>query len=63
MQDRSECKRHFQNNCFNGKVTFTWKDKKVYEGDWVNNKMEGKGMFKWPDGKIYIFFFFINIKY
>lgn len=37
----------------NGRGTFKWPDKRVYEGEYVNDKKHGKGVFTWPDGRKY----------
>ena len=34
----------------NGKGTFTWPDKRRFEGYYKNGKKHGKGIFYWPDG-------------
>ena len=36
-----------------GKGTFSWKDGRKYEGDYVQDKKEGQGTFTWPNGKVY----------
>ena len=36
-----------------GKGVFTYKDGKVYKGDYVNDKKEGHGVCEWPDGRSY----------
>jgi len=37
----------------NGKGTYTWRDGRVYEGDYVMDKKHGHGKYRWADGRIY----------
>ena len=32
---------------------YTWKDGRIYLGEWKENRMHGKGRFSWPDGHSY----------
>lgn len=43
----------FDNNNFDGKGIFKWRDGRIYEGDWKNGKMHGYGIYIWPDGNQY----------
>ena len=33
--------------------TYTWKDGRKYEGEFLNDKRHGHGKFTLPDGRIY----------
>merc|ERR1712061_137783 len=37
----------------NGSGLFTWKDGRVYEGEYKEDKKDGHGVFKWLDGSHY----------
>ncbi len=32
---------------------FTWKDGRIYNGDYKNDKKNGYGVYEWPDGRKY----------
>ena len=34
--------------------TFTCKDGRKYEGEYINDQKNGQGTFEWPDGTKYI---------
>ena len=34
-----------------GRGMFTWKDGRVYDGEYKEDIKHGQGMFKWPDGR------------
>ena len=36
----------------NGHGIFTWKDGRVYEGQYTDDKKHGPGEFRWPDGRV-----------
>jgi len=36
-----------------GKGLFTWKDGRMYDGEYIADKKEGYGEFTWPNGKKY----------
>ncbi len=36
-----------------GYGVFTWKNGKIYQGEYKNDKKEGYGTFEWPDGRKY----------
>ncbi len=37
----------------NGRGTFKWPDKRIYEGEYLEDKKHGYGIFSWPDGRKY----------
>jgi hypothetical protein len=39
----------FQNDVVNGEGTFTWNDKRRYEGNFKNNLFDGKGRIYMPN--------------
>ena len=36
-----------------GKGKITWKDGRMYEGEYKDDKKNGYGVYKWADGRIY----------
>lgn len=34
-----------------GKGVYTWKDGRVYDGEYVEDKKNGYGVYRWADGR------------
>lgn len=37
-----------------GKGKYTWKDGRIYEGEYIMDKKHGFGKYTWADGRVYI---------